>query len=107
MSSVVLMSLDTARVGAWSYVTDVPQLVTVTGYFAPAASADGVVDADGLLEAHPASKPTAASAAQVAMMRDGTIVLPKRAQKGTVAATGSGAAGYGAGSDAAFRCPDA
>jgi hypothetical protein len=31
MSSVVLMSLDTARVGALVYVTGSPQLVTVTG----------------------------------------------------------------------------
>ena len=31
MSSVVLMSLDTARAGALVYVAEVPQFVTVTG----------------------------------------------------------------------------
>ena len=35
-------------------------------------------ETEGEAEAHPASKQEAASAAQVAMMRDGTVVLPER-----------------------------
>jgi aminoglycoside/choline kinase family phosphotransferase len=52
MSSVVLMSLDTALVGACVYVTGVSQLVTVTGYAAAAvagADAAGGLDVLGVL----------------------------------------------------------
>jgi hypothetical protein len=77
MSSVALMSLETARVGAWENVSLVAQFWIVTGYragveVAPDPASEAEEDDEDELpfeEPHPASRATAIAAAAAAEIR--------------------------------------